>query len=67
MILMNRQYMLPCVSHCPSHFKMVLHWVQRLYLVHIVCVCVCVCVCEEGERQEDSELHIETVTSWKSI
>ena len=67
MILMNRWYMLPCVSHCPSHFKMLLHWVQRLNLVRIVYVCVCVCVCEEEEKQEDSEQHIETFASWKSI
>ena len=58
MVLMSRWYMLPCVSHCPSHFKMLLHWVQRLNFVRIVCVLVC----EEEERQEDSELHIETVT-----
>jgi len=64
---MNRWYMLPCVSHCPSHFKMLLHWVQRLNLVRIVYVCVCVCVCEEEEKQEDSEQHIETFASWKSI
>jgi len=51
LILMNRWCMLPCVNHCPSHFKIMLHWIQRLYLVHIVFVCVLVCVRRERDRK----------------
>ena len=45
--VVNRWHMLPCVSHCPSHFKMFAMWGTKAE--SSTCS-----VCKEGERQEDS-------------